>query len=140
MEIPQNTVSVGLVAPISCRSVFRIWRTNASRLVAGPGIGSVLVVGGVMALVPRPCQQWPSGSGSGSPRGVGPAVPTREAWRPWQGPTTVAIPCAEVSNPGSSGSACPAERFQVHSTHELLAALFVFYTLSPNNSQDILSP
>ena len=57
MEVPQNTVKVGLVAPVSCRSVFRIWRTNASRLVAGPGMGSVLVVSGVMALIPRPCQR-----------------------------------------------------------------------------------
>ena len=56
MEIPQNTINVGLMGPVSCRSVFRIWRTNTSRLVAGPGMGSVRVVGGVTALVPRPYQ------------------------------------------------------------------------------------
>ena len=51
----------------------------------------------------------------------------------------MAIPCAEASNPGSSGSACLVCRFQVHSTHELLVALFAFYMQSPN-TQDIHSP
>ena len=51
----------------------------------------------------------------------------------------MAIPCAEASNPESSGSACPVCRFQVHNTHELLVALFAFYMQSPN-TQDIRSP
>ena len=51
----------------------------------------------------------------------------------------VALTCAEASNPGASGNSCPACRFQIHSTHELLAALSVFYTQSPN-TQYIHSP
>ena len=90
-------------------------------------------------MSPGPISISPSGCGSGSPWGAGPAVPTREAWRTWQGSTTVAIPCAEASNPGSSGSARPAHRFQVHSTHELLVALFVFDMQSPS-TQDTHSP
>ena len=39
MEVPQNTVKVGLVAPVSCRSVFRIWRANVSRLAAEQVLG-----------------------------------------------------------------------------------------------------
>ena len=64
MEIPQNTIKMGLTDAVSCISVFRIRRAKASRLVAEPGMGSVLVVGGVTALISRSC---PSGSGSGSP-------------------------------------------------------------------------
>ena len=114
---------MGFMAPASGRSVFRIWRANVNRFVAEPGMGLVLVVGGVTTLVPRPCISS-SGSGSGSPGGVGPAVPTREAWRTWQGSTMVALTCAEASNPGASGNSCPACRSQIRSTHELPAALF----------------
>ena len=72
---------MGLRGPVSCRSVFRIWRANASRLAAEPGVVSVLVVGGVTTLVPRPCQHGPFRLWVG--KGVGPAVPTRKAWRTW---------------------------------------------------------
>ena len=42
MEIPQNTIKMGLTDAVSCISVFRIRRAKASRLVAEPGMGSVL--------------------------------------------------------------------------------------------------
>ena len=66
MEIPQNTINMGLMAPAAGR-FFRIWRANVSRLVAEPGMGLVLVVGGVMLSSPGPASIGPSGFGLGSP-------------------------------------------------------------------------
>ena len=77
MEIPQNTINMGLTAPVSCRSVFRIQRANASRLVAEPGMGLVLVVGGLMLSSAGPASIGPSGFGLGSLWSVSPAVPTK---------------------------------------------------------------
>ena len=55
MEIPQNTINMRLTALVSL-VFFRIQRANVSRLAAEPGMGSALVVDGMTALVPRPCQ------------------------------------------------------------------------------------
>lgn len=78
MEIPQNTINMGLTAPVSCRSVFRIQRANVSRLVAGPGMGSVLVIGGMTAR-PQAPQHCFLSSGLGSPGVWVQLCPLREA-------------------------------------------------------------
>ena len=122
MEIPQNTINMGLMAPAAGR-FFRIRRANVSRLVAEPGMGLVLVVGGVTTLAPRPSQHYLFRLRVREP-GCGSSCATREAWRTWQGSTVVALTCADASNPGASGNSCPARRFQIHSTHELRVALF----------------
>lgn len=122
MEIPQNTINMGLMAPAAGR-FFRIRRANVSRLVAEPGMGLVLVVGGVTTLAPRPSQHYLFRLRVREPMGCGSSCATREAWRTWQGSTVVALTCADASNPGASGNSCPARRSQIHSTHELRAAL-----------------
>ena len=99
-----RTPSIWDSQPASCRSVLGIQRANASRRVAEPGMGLVLVVGGVMLSSPGPASTGPSGFGLGSPWSVSPAVPTKEAWRTWQGSTGVVITCTEASKPGSAGN------------------------------------
>ena len=75
---------------------------------------------------PGPASTGPSGSGSRIPWSVGLTVPTKEAWRTWQGSTDADITCAEASKSRYGGNFCPAHGFQVQNTHQLLAAQFIF--------------
>lgn len=87
-------------------------------------------IGGVTPLSPGPASVSPSGSGLGSLWSVGPAVPTREAWRGEAGSTGVVSSWTEASKPVSSGSSCFALGFQDHSADQLLEAQFVFWIQS----------
>lgn len=75
---------------------------------------------------PGPASTGPSGSGLRIPWSVGLTVPTKEAWRTWQGSTDADITCAEASKSRYGGNFCPAHGFQVQNTHQLLAAQFIF--------------
>lgn len=82
-------------------------------------------VAGVTALVPRPRQHGPSGSGTGSLWSVGPAMPSGMPGGVGQEAEVCQLLDRRLQA-SVQGSSCPSRGFQVHSIDQLLEAQCAF--------------